>query len=499
MTPKESSYTPPDQVITLTPGHPPAERPPPEGEADLFDYRLLRDAAGFLVRATRRRRALAALCFAAVLALAVFSLWALPKRWQVQARLLAQRNPVMWTLSNPGLPRPFDWDTPARAARETVLRRDNLVALCKQTHFVERYLAKRPPAVRAWHWLRDSVAGPRTQERLLDDLVDTLQTRLWVEVGGNEATVTITFEWSDPEIAYQMVEAAVENFLEVRHAQEAAIVGETISILEVHASRLQRQIDGGVETLREKEKLYRRTPSPLARRVVVPRARPADSDEVARLKALLAAKRRALNDLEEFRQRRTDELQGQLVKLQAIYADQHPEVVSARQNIEALSGPSPQINALHDEVLELEKELTRRGGVPGDTAREVIVPAITESDLASPPASEAEDPRLEYERGQLRLLLRQYTNMLERIEGARMELDTVKAAFKYRYSIITPPLMPKKPLRPNPLVTLAAGLLGGILFGVFAAVALDLRSGRVLERWQLERVLGVRVLAEPGR
>jgi len=501
MTPQGPHHSHADQVINLTPGHGHASGGPPparEGEADLFDYRLLRDAAAFLVRATLRHRALASLCFLAVLAAAVTSLWVLPKRWQVQARLLAQRNPVMWTLSNPGLPRPFDWDAPARAARETVLRRDNLVALCRQTNFVEKYLAKRPPAVRAWHWVRDLVGEPKSKERLLDDLVDTLQTRLWVEVG-NEATVTITFEWSDPEIAYQMVQAAVENFLEVRHAQEAAIVGETISILEVHASRLQRQIDDGVETLRDKEKLYRRTPSPLARRVIVPRPRVADDDEVARLKALLTAKRRALADLEEFRQRRTDELNNQLVKLQAIYADQHPEVVSARQNIEALSGPSPQINTLHDEVLELEREVTRRGGHVGAEQREVILPQVTESDLAPPSSSEAEDPRLEYERGQLRLLLRQYTGMLERIESARMELDTVKAAFKYRYSIITPPLMPKKPLKPNPILVLAAGLLGGLAFAVFAAVAVDLRSGKVLERWQIERVLGVPVLAEPGR
>jgi uncharacterized protein involved in exopolysaccharide biosynthesis len=89
--------------------------------------------------------------------------------------------------------------------------------------------------------------------------------------------------------------------------------------------------------------------------------------------------------------------------------------------------------------------------------------------------------------------------MLERIEGARMELDTVKAAFKYRYSIITPPLMPKKPLKPNPLLVIAAGLLGGAMFAVFGAVVVDLRSGKVLERWQIERVLGVPVVSEPGR
>jgi uncharacterized protein involved in exopolysaccharide biosynthesis len=489
------------------PTRPPVPAPPPDPStgprdtsADLFDYALLRDWARFLVRAVLRHRVVAAACLAVVLGAAISSLWLLPRRWQVQARLLAQRNPVMWTLSNPGMPRPFDWDAPARAARETVLRRDNLVALARQTDFVNRYLARRAPAVRAWHWVREVFTGPRSQDRLLEDLVDTLQNRLWVTVGA-EGTVTITFEWSDPEIAYLMVEAAVENFLEVRHAQEVAIVGETISILEVHASRLQRQIDEGVEKLREKEKLYKKASARPTRPVPARRSRTANDDEVARLKALLAAKRRALSDLVEFRQRKLEELQAQLLKLEAVYADQHPDVVSTNQNIESLKAPSPQINELDAEVLDLEREVVRRGGQVGDVPRITPMAAMTEGELLGPFGSprEDEDPRLEYERGQLRLLLRQYTGMLERIEGAQMEIDTVKAAFKYRYTIITPPLMPRKPLKPNPLVVLAAGVLGGVLFAVFAAVVIDLRSGRVVERWQLERSLGLPVLAEIRR
>jgi uncharacterized protein involved in exopolysaccharide biosynthesis len=278
-----------------------------------------------------------------------------------------------------------------------------------------------------------------------------------------------------------------------------AIVGETISIMEVHAARLERQIDAGVEDLREKESQFRRTAAAPPRRSPPRKAASADA-EVARLKALLLVKRRAMNDLEEFRQRRVDELQAQLDKLLATYADQHPEVVSARQSLEALSGPSPQLNALHDEVLETEREIVRRGGHVGDQQRDPVAKAAAaaEGELAvAPQGREQDDPRLEYERGQLRLLLRQYTGMLERIEGARMELDTVKAAFKYRYTVITPPLLPKKPYRPRPPLLVMAGLLGGLLFGVFAAVVVDLRSGKVLERWQIERRLGVPVLAEP--
>ena len=56
----------------------------------------------------------------------------------------------MGVLSNPGMNR--EWDAPTRAAREHLLRRDNLIELCKQTNFVEKYLAARAPAVRLRDW-----------------------------------------------------------------------------------------------------------------------------------------------------------------------------------------------------------------------------------------------------------------------------------------------------------------------------------------------------------
>jgi hypothetical protein len=43
---------------------------------------------------------------------------------------------------------------------------------------------------------------------------------------------------------------------------------------------------------------------------------------------------------------------------------------------------------------------------------------------------------------------------------------------------------------------IAGGLLGGLLLALFVASALDARSGRLEERWQVERGLGVRVVGE---
>ncbi len=72
---------------------------------------------------------------------------------------------------------------------------------------------------------------------------------------------------------------------------------------------------------------------------------------------------------------------------------------------------------------------------------------------------------------------------------------TARAAFKYRYRVLYPVKLPKKPAKPNVPVFLGGGLMLAMLLGVAAAVITDLAGGRVLEAWQVERQLGLPVLA----
>lgn len=475
--------------MSETPNDPAPGSPGSQG-ADLFDFGLLQRYAGLVLRAPVRHKLVAGVSFLTVMAGAVVAIYMLPPRYRVEASVLALRNPLMSALTNPGVNR--DWDAPTRAARETVLRRDNLVSLCKQTDFVERYLATRAPAVRARDWLYEALGQERSKERLLRDLVDTLERRLWVTVG-SEGTVTVAFEWSNADLAYRMVDAALQSFLEARHVSEISIVGETLSILEVHAARIQRESAEAITRLEERE---RQLGSPRQSRPAVRRRLVRDEDLV-RLGSVLAARQRALADVEEFRRRRLEELQAQMAQYQTQYAPGHPAIASLRQNIEGLNAPSPQIQSLRGEIHDLENEITRRGGtVPQAGIGGLALPPddLAISDLRSRLADD--DPRFEYERSQLQLLVRQYSSLRDRIDAARVELDTARAAFKYRYSVITPPQMPKRPVSINPPRVLLGALLGGLAFAIFAAAMVDLFSGRPVEAWQVEDKLGIVILSE---
>jgi uncharacterized protein involved in exopolysaccharide biosynthesis len=95
--------------------------------------------------------------------------------------------------------------------------------------------------------------------------------------------------------------------------------------------------------------------------------------------------------------------------------------------------------------------------------------------------------------------MEKYDTLLDRINSARIELDTARAAFKYRYSIVHPPQLPKKPAKPKVPLVLAAGVIAGMVLAVLSAALADLRSGRILESWQVQRSLGLEVLGQVPR
>lgn len=463
-------------------------------EADPFGWALIGNYIGFVIRAPGRHKALAGFVFGSVMALAIVLFLVMPIRYRVQAVVLAQRT-QMSTLPNPGASR--EWDVPTRGARETVIRRENLVALAKQLDLPERYLQTRSPIVRAKDWVYHLMTGEaRDPNVLLEDLVDALQSRLVLFPGPEGATITISLDWSNRELAFDVVQATLQTFLEQRRVAEIETVGEAIAIFQGHDERVLQMIAVTVEQVERKERALRLSTTP--RRAPTMRPRATDDQELTRLETRLATRRRALEELEALRQARLAEMQAQLVQQQAVYAPSHPILLGTTSAIATLSRPSPQTLALRAETQELEAEVARRGGRTRDAGP---FPAAVENDLADTSLRilQMEDPRLETERRQLEDLLRQHSGLLQRIDSARLEMDTAQAAFKYRYAVITPPQLPKGPLKPYAILYLVGGLLGGMAMAFFAATTADLRGGRVLERWQVEKGLKLPILGEFNR
>jgi uncharacterized protein involved in exopolysaccharide biosynthesis len=464
-------------------------RPDPEADAgDLFDYATLRDYLRFAAASIRRHLLLVTFLLCSVIGLAVVYLNTFPKTYRVETRMFAQRNQVMASLGNPGRAMPGEFDAPTRAASETIMNHTNLVSLIQQTNLLQRWEETRPPIARFMTWILAHLKRPSaTDEDRIDAMVYLLERKLVVTTG--DGTIDITLDWNNPQVAYRVVEAAQQNFLEARHASEISPIAEAISILEGHAALTRDEIEASTEDLQRAVEARAGKPEP-------PRpARSPQSGELAQIRVLILEKRAALAEREDFRRKRLAELQAQLGQDRAVYAEQHPIVVERMQNIEAALKGSPQITALREEEREWVRKYKEKGGKERDLDRVASgregAPVEAHRALKR---SEGDDSALSPLRNRLQSALQNYNALGDRIYNARIELDTHRAAFKYRYSVIRPPQLPKSPIKPKMAVVIAISIVGGLLLGLFTAILLDVSSEVILTRWQVERQLGLPVL-----
>lgn len=449
-------------------------------QEDLFDWARLRRYLVFSAGSVRRRPWLFLLVAGGMVALTAGALAVLPKTYQVDCKLLAQKNSVLAVRADANM-----MDTPTRSAAEVIVRHDNLVALIQQTDLLQEWPRRRAPILRLKDWITTRLRGPTSEKDLLEAMTGYLEKQLNVWTNPNDGTVSISLHWPDGMMAYRLVDAAQQNFLETRHVLEITTITEQISILEAHAATLKTEIDkqvAEVQRLREQN-------APKGARVPhrAPETRPAANPEVEELRRSLEVKQRAIADLEEMRRRHLLDLQTRLTEQKAVYSVNHPIIIDLQQSIESLSRESPQLATLRQEEAELRRQLTARGVDPSTVP--AGVPGLSPDLFRSDVLTLGEESPAEYARSELRYMVQQYASMRDRINSARLDLDTARAAFKYRYRIVVPPQIPRGPIKPKPVLMLLGAAICGLLLALFATTMADLRSGFVLEPWQLEDLL----------
>jgi hypothetical protein len=439
------------------------------------------DWVKLLLRSAMRRKIMFLAVFVAGAA-AVFGYykWKRPV-YRVEAKIFAQRQPVL-----PSGMRSGTEDAPSRTAWELVHRRENLISLIKAADLMRDVVDQRA--------FKEKLRPDR--EDPLDRMVKTLDKRLVVLP--EEGTVTLQLDWPDPQQAYRVVDGALQNFIEARHVQEVTAIDDVISVLRAREAKAKENLDRVTDDVRRETVEGVRAAATAT--PVTPTPRPGGrgpSEELVRLKSLLDAKARAIEDVDEFRRRRLADLHAQLDEKQHTYSDAHPAVIQLKQDIDALSKESSQVEGLRAEEARLRKDYQTRLAQEGasDTGARDAAPSRT------PPAAL---PAVRYRNSQtpiedderVRDARFQYQQVAGLVNQAQLELDAIRAAFKYRYNIIWPPQVPTDPISPNPIKIFGLGILGAFLFALLAAAAPDLRAGRIIERWQVERGLELPILGE---
>ena len=462
------------------------DRDPDDGD----DGRLTgAEMLGFVLRAAWRHRLLTVAVL--LVGFGAATTYYLTKRptYRVEVKLFAEKQRSVTAIDRPTV----SDDLPTRTASDLVHHHQNLTNVIKQTSLLAAYAPEHRK-------LRESgvmdklmalAAGESVPEE--DDPVEALVNRLdrSLQVTVSDATVAISIDWPNAKQAYQIIEAVQQNFLEARHVQEITAIDEVIAILQGRATALRRELDTAIDETKRAIARGEGQASAAAGGAPARAGAPSGTEEIVRLRSMLEAKERAVRDVEDFRRRRLAELQSQLDEKRTVYADSYPAVQSLREDIAALSRESPQIVALRAEEQKLRAEYNQRAA----TNRGAAVAAAAAVSTPRPTMPLMEGSLVEQSE-RVRDARFKYQQMVERLNAAQLDLDAARSAFKYRYDVIWPAELPRKPFSPNPKKILGGGAIASILLALLAAAGLDLVRGRIVERWQVERKLAIPVIAE---
>ena len=457
-----------------------------------FEFAAVGGYGLMVFRSLRRHPVLFLSVWMGVVALTVAGLAVLPRTYDVQTTLQVARGRLSTVVSKTA---ERELDAPTRLAAETVQGHENLVTLVRQTNLLERWPLHRAPLLR----LKDAVwarlfRAPTTEERV-EGFVGLLEKRIWVDATPDLVNIGIHFP--DSELAFDLVERALGNFLEARRTAEISSIEEAITILEARSAEAHQAVETALADM-SKARIDRASRLGLRSRPVVSSALDKPVDKAgAQLITQVQARRQQLAAMEDARRRRMLELQTQLEEKRAVYAAGHPEVARLQGDLDAMGREPGELLALRADLGELEREIRQRGllaDVPLGSKR--IRSLSTAAELEPIDPREDEDAAITYTKAQVRHALIRYNGLLDRIDAAQLELDNAQAAFKRRYVVIRPPQRPAGPVKPRATLVLLASVVAGAVLGLLAPALVDLLSRRLVEPWQVEQALGLPLLGE---
>jgi uncharacterized protein involved in exopolysaccharide biosynthesis len=494
----------------------------PDREDEELDTQQLKELAGFVLRAPRRRPRLSIFVFVVTLGLGVFISAFWPRAYLSSMRILAQRNTLLPALDNPNRNVPHEADSPTKNAADTITKRDNIIALMNQLDILDRWAATRQPILHLKDVIFLAIYGPRPEEERRLDLIGLLEKRLTVAT--DDSSINVSIEWPDRQMAFDIMALVQKNFLEARYDSNVSVIEDAIRILEERAKPQSQEVDAALEELSKLDAARRRMPAPTVGASVrsgtssgtaLQRSGASPSgDSTGDSARELEEVRRSIRALEDENRRHLAEAQNQLVDARATLGPLHPTVVALNEKVAQLGASSPELATLHarerELVAKIAKGLEAPPPQPGQhaTAPGASAPAPGgASEIASTPGSAPrdsmerlldlrDDPQTALARSKLQAASAKYNELLSRIEAARIELDVTRASFKYQYTIVKPPELARRPSKPNVTLVMIASFLLALLLMVLVPAALDLSRGRFVEAWQVERHLKLPVLGE---
>jgi|GEM_PF-1148845 len=461
---------------------------------------------GEAARSAKRRKGLSFVVMMICGALTVLAAIFAPRTYEVESRVLVQRTANLTGQNQQQYVSPEEMRNIAREYEEQVMARDNILAIVKQKDLVKRWDDMRQPHRKLIDKINRKLGKPSpSDEEKFEALVGNIEHRMkvWVDA----TTVTVKLEWSEPEAARDIVDAAVKNFLDARFQSEVGVIPARLKMQEGFVAQAHKELEGAATEL---VKLQKANDPNKKTNIIIPalpqgvRDNPPPPDADPALKAKLENIRAQIAAVQQAKMQRVAELNQQLIEKQQTLAPGHPEVIGLKQTIAAtesqespqLAGLRAQEKAVLDEMANQTKAAAaEKNKEPKPTPRVAPAPAPA-TPQPSPEVAAANAPK-SVQDAQVRFdtVTANYQALVKQLHELQVQMQEAEAQYKNRYKITKPAEFPGGPKRPVALIAVAIGILATIAAVLLVAALADRFSGIFFEPRDVRDRLGLPVFA----
>lgn len=315
---------------------------------------------------------------------------------------------------------------------------------------------------------------------------------------GSKATIafTLAFDYSVPETTQSVTQQLTGMFIDADIRRRSEQASGTASFLTRRADELRvrlQALDGQLSEVRSRysgalpDQLLSASQNVGAVRSEIARI-DMESQSVLQANAQLAAR---LQDASSDPARnQLVQAQANLDKLSATYADNHPDVMAARELVRRLSDGQRYVapQTLNPTVAaELQSGRSRLAMLAQQRSQ-------LQGEIAKADRLMALSPQAAYE---LNNLQREYDNLDEQYQKIRdRQLEAQVAANLEseekgeRFTLVDAPLLPEEPIRPNRLMIIFLGFVAGLGLGFAMALLLELITKPIHGRDSISRLTG---------
>lgn len=387
-------------------------------------------------------------------------------------------------------------------------------------------------------------SGPGYEKMYIDDKVNMIRKRIGVEVSRHRNAAdsfTISFRWKDPEIVAKVVNAVTSYFIDENlKARESYatgtkdFLGDELDQMKIrlegfekvlkdyrgkYMGELPEQLDSNLsmlDRLQENMSEKQQTLRDARNRLALIEARINDAKTVVLPEMAVRAPVDPSEPLSSQQPASIDQLKRMLADLKLRYTDQHPDVVRLKKMIaEKEKGGVPAImpddasadntmspsgtiadiqrqrmlSEMEFQALSLKNEISETGREINQSARQI---KLYQQRVENTPKREQELFSLKRDYQNVQEL---YNSMLARKLEANVAVNMEKQQKGEQFVVIDPAVRPNKPVSPDMkklfgiILVVGLGLGGGIIF------LIDFMDSSVSKPEDVERRLGIPLLA----